>query len=107
METDKPLAAALRAVENHCDHTEPQAHWIEDMDACSECVQLAAVIARESGLAELVEAVEAWAVLREKAFKMLEGPVSQMDSAESVKIRFDAAAAADRIVAAARRVKEG
>lgn len=92
METDKPLAGALRAA-----HEIRGCQWHTDKQAprCVGCRQYAEIIARESGLAELVEAVE------HANGKPLESAHERhVDVAMSPE-------SWNRVVAAARRVREG
>ena len=94
-ETVKPLAWALRAArvldckieDDKLDHCTCD---FEDGADCPACVQIATIIARESGLAELVEAVEQSHPLFDYP-NHVEVPIQDWN----------------RIVAAARRVKEG
>lgn len=90
-ETDKPLAGALRAA-----HELRDCQWHSDKTAirCFRCRHDAEIIARESGLAELVEAVD------------------EMECADFTNLRERSTAslvalldAQRKVIAAARRVK--
>lgn len=90
-ETDKPLAGALRAARAMLSADHQNEH--HNSLTCGRCRFYAGTIVRESGLAELVEAVrQANPIARRVGDEML------------VTV---SPAAWNRIVAAARRVREG
>ena len=96
-ETDKPLAGALRAARVlDCKIEDDELGQctcdLEDGADCPACVQIASIIARESGLMELVEAVE-------RAYLDEENTPLGRVTIDANDWRL--------IVAAARRVREG